>query len=48
MEERVHYQKDTIKQFRNIISQYQAWYQYITEKNQVEVAKLAFPQTSES
>ena len=48
MEVRVHYQKDTIKQFGDIITQYQAWHQYVTEKHQVEVVKLVFPQISES
>ena len=46
MEARVHYQKDTIKQFGDIISAYQAWYDYMIEKHQVEVSELVFPQTS--
>lgn len=32
MQARVRYQKDTIKQFGDIIAQYQAWYQYVTKK----------------
>ena len=46
MEVRVFYQKDTIKQFGDIISQYQAWHEHLTEKHQVEVSELVFPQTS--
>lgn len=45
MEARVRYQKDIIKQFGDIIAQYQAWYQCVSESHQVEVVELVFPQT---
>ena len=48
MEARVCYQKDTIKQFGDIITQYQVWHEYVSEKHQVKVFELVFPQTSES
>lgn len=48
MEARVYFQPDTIMQFGDIITQYQAWNQYVTEKRQVGVAELEFPQTQAS
>ena len=48
MEARVYYQKDTVKQFGDIITQYQAWHQYVTVKHQVEVVELVFPKNSDS
>lgn len=48
MEARVNYQKDTIKYFEDVITHYQSWNQYVTEKSQVEVVELVFPQTSQS
>lgn len=44
MEERVYFQKDTIKQFWDTITQYQAWHRYVTEKHQVDAIELDFPQ----
>lgn len=48
VEARVHFQLDTITQFGEIITQYQAWHQYVTEKQQVEVIELDFSQTQAS
>ena len=48
MEARVCYQKNTIKQFGDVITQYEAWHQYVIEKHQVEFSELIFPQTFES
>ena len=48
MEARVCYLKDTINHFADIITQYQAWHEYVTKKHQVKVIKLVFPQTLES
>lgn len=45
MEARVYFQPDPIAQFGEVIAQYKAWYHYVTEKLQVEVAELEFPQT---
>jgi len=44
MEARVRFQPETIAQFGDIIAQYKSWHHYVTEKNQVEVVELEFPQ----
>lgn len=43
MEARVCFQPDFITQFGDVIAQYLAWHQYVTEKDQVEVVELEFP-----
>ena len=45
MEVRFFFQKNTVKNFGDTIAQYQAWHQYVTDKRQVEVSELEFPQT---
>ena len=48
MEARVCFQQDTIKKFGDTITQYQAWHQYVTKKQQVEVVELDLSQTPTS
>lgn len=45
MEARVCFQPNPITQFGEIITQYNAWHHYVTEKPQVEVVELDFPRT---
>lgn len=48
MEARVYFQLDTIMQFWDIITQYQAWHQYVTENKKLEVVEIDFSQTQAS
>lgn len=45
METRVYFKPDIIVLFKELIVQYRAWYRYVTEEKQVEIAKMEFPQT---
>lgn len=42
MEARLYFQHDVVEQFGDTITQYQAWHQYMTKKQQVEVDELDF------
>lgn len=48
MEARVCFQPNTIMQFGDVIGQYQAWHQYMTEKHQVEFVELEYSKTQAS
>lgn len=45
MQSRVCFQLDTIALFGDVIAQNKAWHCYETDKHQVAVAELEFPQT---
>ena len=47
MEESVFFDKDVIKQYGDIIEQYQASYQFVNEDHCKEVTELVFPQDLE-
>lgn len=48
MEARVYFEPDTIMQFGDFITQYQAWHRYLIENHQVEVVELDYSQTQAS
>jgi len=43
MEARVCFQKDTVKQFGDIITQYQAWHRYVTRSRKWRLLSWTFP-----
>ena len=45
MKARACFRQDIVKKFKDTITQYQAWHQYVTKKQQVEVIELEFSQT---
>ena len=47
MEARVCLHPNTIVLFGDIITQYNTWHCYVTEKHQVEVVEIEFPQTQD-
>lgn len=48
MEARVNFHPDIAMKFGDIISNYRAWQQYVTEKKQVEVFEVELSQTQAS